>query len=255
MSTTFGRTTSEGEPARRRLRKILVLGGIAVFIIGLFAFFSPWLGLAKHHFTFLPYYGPKETIAVERDGQMVIDTLYHTVPPFRFIDQYGQPFTDKDAEGRIIVADFFFTRCGTICPKMSVQMQQLQLKLDDPAFDEVLFLSHTVDPENDTPDVLREYARKLQADSARWRFLTGAKAEIYLQGSEGYHVAAREEVMEPGGFLHSELFVLVDKDRHIRGYYDGTKAKGMNDCAADIKMLLKEEKVKRAEAERARRTS
>jgi protein SCO1/2 len=137
---------------------------------------------------------------------------------------------------------------------MSVQMQQLQLKLDDPAFDEVLFLSHTVDPENDTPEVLHEYARKLQADSARWRFLTGAKADLYLQGSEGYHVAAREEVMQPGGFLHSELFVLVDKDRHIRGYYDGTTMKGMNDCANDIKMLLKEEKVKRAEAERARRS-
>ena len=255
MSNTSGRTTSEGALARRRLRKILVLGDMAVFVLGLFAFFSPWLGLAKHRFTFLSYYGPKEVVAVERDGAVSIDTLYHTVPPFSFTDQYGQPFTDKDAEGRIIVADFFFTRCGTICPKMSVQMQQLQLKLDDPAFDEVLFLSHTVDPENDTPEVLLEYARTLHADSARWRFLTGAKADLYLQGSEGYHVAAREEVMEPGGFLHSELFVLVDKDRHIRGYYDGTTAKGMNDCASDIKMLLKEEKVIRAEAERARRSS
>jgi protein SCO1/2 len=240
-------------PSGRR-RKLLVLGGIAAFVLALFVFFSPWLGFARHRFNFLPYYGPKEVVAVDRDGQVVIDTLYHTVPPFRFTDQYGLPFTDKDAAGKIIVADFFFTRCGTICPKMSVQMQQLQLKLDDPAFDEVLFLSHTVDPENDTPEVLHEYARKLQADSARWRFLTGAKADLYLQGSEGYHVAAREEVMQPGGFLHSELFVLVDKDRHIRGYYDGTTMKGMNDCANDIKMLLKEEKVKRAEAERARRS-
>jgi protein SCO1/2 len=94
-------------------------------------------------------------------------------------------------KGKIIVADFFFTRCGTICPKMSVQMQQLQFKLDDDAFDDVLFLSHTVDPENDTPEVLDEYARKLQADTARWKFLTGAKADIYLQGSEGYLARAR----------------------------------------------------------------
>lgn len=254
MSTTSGSTTSERPADRdRRRRKALVLGGIALFVVGLFVFFSPWLGIARHHFNFLPYYGPKEVVAVERDGRTVIDTVYHTVPPFSFTDQFGRPFTDKDVEGRIIVADFFFTRCGTICPKMSVQMQQLQLKLDDPAFKDVVFLSHTVDPEHDTPEVLREYARKLQADTARWKFLTGAKADIYLQGSEGYHVAAREEVMEPGGFLHSELFVLVDKDRHIRGYYDGTTAKGMNDCAADIKMLLKEEKVKRAEAARANR--
>lgn len=235
------------EPSGRR-KKFLVLGGIAAFVLGLFVFFSPWLGLAKHKFNFLPYYGPKEVVAVERDGQVIIDTVYHELPPFSFTDQFGRPFTDKQVEGKIIVADFFFTRCGTICPKMSGQMQQLQLKLDDPAFKDVVFLSHTVDPEHDTPEVLNEHARKLQADTARWKFLTGDKQAIYLQGSEGYRVAAREEVMEPGGFLHSEAFVLVDKDRHIRGMYDGTTMKGMMDCANDIKMLLKEEKVKRAEA-------
>lgn len=254
MSTTSGRTISERSPSRsRRLTKALVLGGIAAFVLGLFVFFSPWLGMARHRFNFLPIYGPKEVVAVERDGRTVIDTVYHMLPSFSFTDQFGRPFTDKDVEGKILVANFFFTRCGTICPKMGVQMQQLQLKLDDPAFKDVVFLSHTVDPEHDTPEVLRDYARKLQADTARWKFLTGNKADIYLQGSEGYHVAAREEVMEPGGFLHSELFVLVDKDRRIRGYYDGTTTKGMNDCAADIKMLLKEEKVKRAEAARASR--
>lgn len=241
------------EPSGRRLKKFLVLGGIAVFVLGLFVFFSPWLGVAKHRFNYLSYYGPKEVVAVERDGKTVIDTLYHRIPSFSFTDQYGCTFTDKEVEGKIIVADFFFTRCGTICPKMGVQMQQLQLKLDDPAFADVVFLSHTVDPEHDTPEVLREHARKLQADSSRWVFLTGEKADLYLQGSEGYRLAAREEVMEPGGFLHSESFVLVDKDRHIRGYYDGTTMKGMNDCAADIKMLLKEEKIKRSEAERAKR--
>lgn len=238
------------KPSSRR-RKWLVLGGIAAFVLSLFLFFSPWAGLAKHRFNFLPYYGPKETRVVERDGRSVVDTVYATIPPFRFIDQFGRPFSDKDVEGKILVVDFFFTRCGTICPRMSVQMQQLQLKLDDPAFEDVVFLSHTVDPEHDTPEVLRDYARKLQADTARWKFLTGEKADIYLQGSEGYYLAAREDVMAEGGFLHSEKFVLVDKDRHIRGYYDGTTAEGMNAVAADVKMLLKEEKVKRAEAARA----
>jgi len=253
MSTTSGKHTSKEELDRRRRQKILVLGGISAFVLGLFVFFSPWLGVAKHRFNFLPYYGPKEAVAIERDGEVVIDTVYHQVPPFSFTDHYGRPFTDKHVEGKIIVADYFFTRCGTICPKMTVQMQQLQLKLNDDAFKDVVFLSHTVDPEHDTPEVLREYARRHQADSARWVFLTGPKEDLYLQGSEGYRLAAREEVMEPGGFLHSETFVLVDKERHIRGMYDGTTMKGMNDCASDIKMLLKEEKVKRSEAARAKR--
>lgn len=235
-------------------QKVLVLGGIALFVLGLFIFFAPWLGLAKHRFNFLPYFGPRETVVVERDGKQVVDTIYAEVPPFSFIDRYGKPFTSKHVEGKILVVDFFFTRCTTICPKMSVQMQQLQLKLDDPAYADVVFLSHTVDPEHDTPEVLDAYARKLQADTARWKFLTGAKADIYLQGSEGYFLAAKEDVLAPDGFLHSEKFVLVDKERHIRGYYDGTTMEGMNALAADLKMLLKEEKIKAAErAEAARK--
>jgi protein SCO1/2 len=207
----------------------------------------------KHKFNFLPILGPKETVLVERDGKMVVDTIYAEVPPFAFIDQFGRPFTDKQVQGKVLVVDFFFTRCTTICPKMSVQMQQLQLKLNDDAYDDVVFLSHTVDPEHDTPEVLNAYARKLQADTARWKFLTGNKADIYLQGSDGYYLAAREDVLAEGGFLHSEKFVLVDKQRHIRGYYDGTTAEGMNALAADLKMLLKEERIKAAEEERERR--
>jgi len=156
-------------------------------------------------------------------------------------------------DGKIVVVDFFFTRCTTICPKMSTHMQQLQFKLDDDAFDDVLFLSHSVDPEYDTPEVLRAYSKKLEADTARWKFLTGAKADLYLQGSEGYYLAAKEDVMAPDGFLHSEQFVLVDKDKHIRGYYDGTDQEAMNNLAGDIKMLLKEEKIKNAAATKAER--
>ena len=226
-----------------RRKKILILGGIAAFVLSLFLFFSPAFGLVEHKFNRLPILGPKETVLVTRDGKSVIDTVYSTVPPFAFIDRYGRPFTDKDVEGKILVVDFFFTRCGTICPKMGVQMQQLQLKLDDAAFKDVVFLSHSVDPEYDTPAVLDAYAHKLQADTARWKFLTGNKADIYLHGSEGYYLAAREDVMAEGGFLHSEQFVLVDKRRHIRGYYDGTTMTGMLAVAADIKMLLKEERM------------
>lgn len=234
----------EGARPAARWKKWVVLGGIAVFVLGLFVFFSPMLGLVEHRFTYLPYYGQKETVVVERNGEQVVDTIYERIPSFSFIDQFGRPFTDAKVDGKILVVDFFFTRCTTICPRMKVQLQQLQLKLADEAFKDVLFLSHTVDPEHDTPEVLSAHARKLQADTSRWVFLTGSKEALYLQGSEGYHLAAREDVMAPDGFLHSEQFVLVDKDRHIRGYYDGTTSEGMNALAADLKMLLKEERIK-----------
>lgn len=230
-------------PVSRRT-KVLVFGGIAAFVLSLFLFFSPMLGLVEHKFTFLSYYGPKEPVLVERDGKMVVDTIYAEVPPFSFIDRYGKPFTDKDVAGKIIIADFFFTRCTTICPRMSINMQQLQLKLDDDAYNDVVFLSHTVDPENDTPEVLDAYAKKLEADPARWKFLTGNAPDIYRMGNTGYLLSALEDTANAEQFVHDGRFVLVDKQHHIRGYYDGTTASGMNALAADLKMLLKEERIK-----------
>jgi protein SCO1/2 len=229
------------QPAAR-WKKWAVLGGIAVFVLSLFVFFSPMLGLVKHNFVYLPYLGDKETVAVERDGKMVVDTIYYKVPPFSFTDQFGRTITDADVAGKIRVVDFFFTRCTTICPRMSVQMQQLQLKLNDPAFVDVVFLSHTVDPEHDTPEVLEAYARKLEADTARWKFLTGAAPDIYRMGNMGYLMSALEDSASAERFVHDSRFVLVDKQGHIRGFYE-----------ADLKMLMKEEKIRASDKEKARR--
>ncbi|MCC6542404.1 MAG: SCO family protein [Flavobacteriales bacterium] len=237
-------------PSSKRT-KWLVLGGIAAFILSLFLFFSPLAGLVKHTFNYLPYYGQKETVLVQRDGKSVVDTIYAQIPPFSFIDRYGRPFTDKDVEGKIIIADFFFTRCTTICPRMGVNMQQLQLKLNDEAFRDVVFLSHTVDPEHDTPAVLDAYAKKLEADPERWKFLTGNAVDIYRMGNTGYLLSALEDSTSAEQFVHDGRFVLVDKQKHIRGYYDGTEAEGVNALAADLKMLLKEERVKAKEAREA----
>lgn len=237
-------------PSSKRTKR-LVLGGIAAFVLSLFVFFSPMLGLVKHTFNYLPYYGPKEPMLVQRDGKNVVDTIYAVIPPFSFIDRYGKPFTDKDVEGKIIIADFFFTRCTTICPRMSINMQQLQLKLNDSAFDDVVFLSHTVDPENDTPAVLDEYAKRLQADPKRWKFLTGNALDIYRIGNTGYLLSALEDSTSAEQFVHDGRFVLVDRQKHIRGYYDGTEAEGVNALAADLKMLLKEERIKAKEARQA----
>lgn len=237
-------------PSSKRT-KFIVLGGIAAFVLSLFVFFSPKLGLVDHKFNYLSYYGPKEPMLVQRDGKMVVDTIYAEIPPFNFIDRYGKPFSNKDVEGKIIVADFFFTRCTTICPRMSINMQQLQLKLNDEAYGDVVFLSHTVDPENDTPEVLDAYAKKLEADPVRWKFLTGNALDIYRMGNTGYLLSALSDSTSAEQFVHDGRFVLVDKQRHIRGYYDGTTATGMNALAADLKMLLKEERIKAKEAYQA----
>lgn len=243
---------SEGPRPAPKWVKRAVLGGIALFVLSLFVVFSPLVGLVEHRFNYLPVLGNKETLVMERDGQPVVDTLYHTVPPFAFTDMFGRTFTEKQVEGKIRVVDFFFTRCTTICPKMSVQMQQLQLKLDDAAFADVVFLSHTVDPEHDTPEVLLAHARKLQADTARWKFLTGHAPDIYRLGNTGYLLSAEANDADPEGFLHDSRFVLVDKQGRIRGFYEGTTMAGMNALAADLKMLLKEERIRARDARKAR---
>jgi protein SCO1/2 len=189
---------------------------------------------SKGHYTYLPYIGQRE---VNAPG----DTTYFTVPPFHFIDEDGRPFTDKDVEGKVLIVDFFFTRCTSICPKMSAQMQQLQLQLNEPKYKDVLFLSHTVDPKHDTPEVLKAYAKRLEADPKRWKFLTGNAPDIYRQGNLGYLLSANADPSAAEQFVHSPQFELVDKRHHIRGMYDGTSTAAMRDLVTDLNMLIQEE--------------
>ncbi len=223
-------------PASRR-RKFLLLG----FLIGIVPVALFFLRTGKHTFVVLPYYGERELIGPG-------DTLYHTVPPFAFLDQDSNLVTDESTKDRILVVDFFFTTCKSICPRMSKEMQQLQFKLSDKAYNDVLFLSHTVDPEHDTPPVLKEYARKLEADTARWKFLTGDAPTIYRQGNLGYLLSAMRDSTSAEQFVHSPNFVLVDKRKHIRGIYDGTRTSSVDSLASDIKMLIAEEKRRKREA-------
>lgn len=221
--------TSEIKPASKRKKAILLIV-LLVLIPG-----AIFLGVgSKNHYTTLPYIGERE---VNGPG----DTTYFTVPPFHFIDEDGKPFSDKDTQGKILIVDFFFTRCTSICPRMSAQMQQLQLQLDKPRYDDVLFLSHTVDPEHDTPEVLKEYARGLQADPKRWKFLTGNAPDIYRQGNLGYLLTANADSSAAEMFVHSPQFVLVDKQRHIRGMYDGTNTDAIRELVVDLKALQMEE--------------
>jgi len=199
-------------------------------------------GKMEHTFSTLPYYYMVDVEQKMVDGVMVNDTIYHTIPEFDLINQDGQPISEEYLQGKISVVDFFFTTCTTICPKMSRQMAQLHWLLEDEYFADVRYLSISVDPEYDQPDILKAYAKKMEADLKRWSFATGTKEVIYPLGVEGFKLSTQEDVDALGGFLHSEKFVLVDRKGHIRGYYDGTSVEDRNLLEEDIKMLIGEER-------------
>lgn len=228
------------EPAKKR-RKIFIL---LLLLIGP-GLVLIFLSKADHKFLLLPYLGEDQIVVDAQTGRT--DTLHHTVPDFTFINQDSIPVSFADFEGKIMVVDFFFTTCPTICPIMTKQMTRLQWMLEDSAYDNVHFLSHTVNPKNDTPAVLKEYGTAQGANFDKWTFVTGNQEEIFDQGFNGYLLSTQEDAGAPGGFLHSSMFVLVDKDRHIRGMYDGTSTKEVDDLVVDIKMLMKEEVMSESE--------
>lgn len=186
----------------------------------------------------LPIYGEREVAITEKDGQKVVDTLYHTIAPFQFINQDSAIITEAAVANKIYVADFFFTSCRTICPKMKTQMLRVYDSIQ--AMDDVIILSHTIDPEYDTVGLLRDFAERLGVTSAKWHFLTGNKDNIYELAQTSYFATAMEDKTEPDGFIHSGAFVLVDKDRRIRGTYDGTQEEAVNRLIQDIKRLRSE---------------
>lgn len=178
----------------------------------------------------LPVYGEKKV----KDG----DTLYHTISTFTLINQTKDTVSDKTIQNKIYVADFFFATCQSICPQMTSQLTRVQetFKFDN----DFLILSHTVNPKHDTAEVLYAYAGKYNAIGSKWHFLTGNKQVIYDLAKFDYLVNALEDDGTAEGFLHSELLLLVDKQKRIRGMYDGTDSIQVNKLIADIKLLKTE---------------
>lgn len=169
-----------------------------------------------------------------------LDTIYHTVPSFEFVDQDSMVVTEATFEGKVYVADFFFGTCPTICPVMKQQMLRVYERFrENPEF---AILSHTIDPDHDTVAYLKDYSMRLGVeDNTVWHFVTGDKDAIYEIGSaKGYLVPVGEDEDAPGGFIHSGAFILVDKERRIRGFYDGTKAMEVDALMNDIPKLLAE---------------
>jgi protein SCO1/2 len=166
------------------------------------------------------------------------DTVYHSIADFAFVNQVGDTIRKEDMAGKIYVADFFFTTCPTICPVMKKEMLRVyELFKGDPNF---RILSHSIDPSHDTQAVLKDYAEKLGVpDAATWNFLTGDQEKIFEIGQTSYLTTTMADDMEPGGFLHSGAFLLVDQQGRIRGVYDGTKTDQVDRLLADIPKLLK----------------
>jgi len=205
------------------------------------------LSRGDHQFTKLPYYGNKIPLPKMVDGKEVADTIYHEIPFWSFTNQYGEEVSQHDYNDQIYIVDFIFTSCPGICPRMTTQMSLLQYKLDKPGLKEIPFISYTVDPERDSPEVLLNYGKEHDADFNRWTFLTGEKKDIYELGVYGYLVSTQEDALAEGGFLHSEKFILVDWNHNIRGYYNGTDVNEISDLADDIRILLKEDQKRKSE--------
>lgn len=181
--------------------------------------------------------GPKEKdlpIFGERDV-VGSDTIYHTIAKFQFVDQDSALVTNETFKDKIYVADFFFTSCRTICPIMKTQMLRVYEATQE--MPDVLLLSHTIDPEYDTVALLHDFAERLEVESKRWHFVTGAKDSIYRIAQTSYFATAMEDKTEPDGFIHSGAFLLIDKKGRIRGKYDGTKEEEVNRLIVDIKRL------------------
>ncbi|MBL4703900.1 MAG: SCO family protein [Flavobacteriales bacterium] len=174
----------------------------------------------------LPIYGRKEL-------DVAGDTIYHQIGEFSFTNQDGESITMASTGGEVYVADYFFTHCPTMCPAMTGQMKRVRKALP-----QITILTHTCDPKSDSVAQLKRYTEKRDIDVANWHFLTGTKEQLYKHGFHSYMMSTDEDVLAPGGFLHSPYFALVDRFHRIRGMYDGTTTEGVDQLIIDARKLI-----------------
>ena len=189
----------------------------------------------------LPILGNREPVERIVDGKTIVDTVYHTIPPFSYLNQDSILITDKDFDNKIYIADFFFTSCNTICPLMHRNMLEVYKKYKENP--NVKFLSHSIDIKYDLPSRLKSYASKLGIESDKWVFVHGSRDSIFNIAAKNYLVAAYEDNADPQGLVHQGWFVLVDTKKQLRGAYDGTSEDQVKQMMLDMEKLLKEEKL------------
>jgi protein SCO1 len=211
------------------MKKRLTIGYFLalVFILPLLAY-SGYL-FFEQKFQKQPVYGKEEII----NGQKI----QHTIASFELINQDGIKKGIEDWDQKIVIADFFFTHCPVICPKMTVNLKRVQQSFSD---DDILINSFSVDPQRDSAGQLKKYAEKFIINSANWQLLTGDKKDIYKLARNSFMIVATDGDGGPDDFIHSEKLVLIDKQKRIRGYYDGTSEKETDQLIHDIKKLKNE---------------
>ena len=220
MEAEVKSSEQDARPSDRLLRGLL-WGVLALVIVGI---------LGANLWSFVHQKSGTTSESAASLSELAAD---QQLPDFSLTDQFGASFASSDLHDKVWVADFIFTSCATICPPMTVQMARLQ---DEFAGEDVHFVSFSVDPERDTPTVLRRYADNYGADGGRWAFLTGQKAAIYQLAHEGFNLAAGHRGSE---ILHSTRFVLVDRKQQVRGYYESRSPGSLQQLRKDIRTLLK----------------
>jgi len=191
----------------------------------------------------LPILNPTDVYPALVDSSLHNKGINHTILDFHLINQNGDSVTQEIINDRVVVANFFFATCPTICPIMNNQLSRVHDKYVNN--DDVIILSHTVWPEIDTFEVLKEYGERYKADSKRWQFLTGDKHHLYNLARKSYLVApsVNDTNFDQGGegdFIHTENIVLIDKKRRIRGFYDGTEPLEVSQLIEDVQILLEQ---------------
>ena len=206
-------------------RKILVVTVIGL-ILGLPVLFGILLKNSEFGHKDLPI------ISINEMGE----EIPYYIDSFSLVDQNGETFTREDIGDKIYIANFFFANCAEVCPTINGHLKIASQKLENST--DIMFLSHTVDPYNDTVAALRAYADKFEVNDDQWKFLTGNKSTIYNLAINDYK-AVIQEVPDTNDFIHSEMVMLVDKDFHVRGVYDGLNITEILNMVEDARFLLK----------------
>jgi len=215
------------------MRKSEIIRIVSFLLIFMIAIVIAYLQLKRP--VKLKIYNPADINPALVDTSVQDVSKKHRIADFELINQDGKIVTQKDFEGVIYVADFFFTTCPSICPKMSTQMQRVVEEFKDN--DQIMLLSHTVYPEIDSVPVLAEYAKKYNADSKKWMLVTGDKKHIYELARKSYFAITTEGSGDEDDFIHTENFILIDKKKRIRGFYDGTSPEDVDRLIEEIKIL------------------
>ena len=183
----------------------------------------------------LPVYQPSMVNPELVDSTLVYVKKYHTIGDFELVNQNGDTITHKTYSDKIYIADFFFTTCPTICPVMTANMADIQevIKTDP----EVMLLSHSVTPDIDSVPQLKKYALEKGVIDSKWNLVTGSKKEIYELARKSYLAVLTDGDGGPYDMIHTENFILVDKERRIRGFYDGTSKDEIDQLLSDLEVL------------------